>query len=159
MRGVKPHVLDSKFNSDVYNYQVMSHIFQIKDQFGAHVLISLLFSVQATATDYPTKLYPQSAEVMMLQPSIIHNVKPWFSPSHSYVDVWTRITLPCGSEHSLPVYYSVPTVVTTTPTFFYLVIRCNLLKIRYNLEVFTILGLGVFLFSTCLFCNGCQFLK
>lgn len=76
---------------------------------------------QATAVDHSTKLYPNSPEVMMVQPSVSHDVKPWHSPSHSYADIWTRTTLACETTHALIVYYSVPFADFPTPLFHFVV--------------------------------------
>ncbi|XP_046661617.1 pregnancy zone protein-like isoform X2 [Homalodisca vitripennis] len=99
--------------------------------FSSHVVFALpeiddpfnleLITIIASASDYPTKLYPSSNEVMMLQPSVSHNVKPWFSPSQSFLDVWTRNTLACFSTAVIPIYYTVPSTASETPLFFYLI--------------------------------------
>uniref|UniRef100_A0A1B6KU32 TEP1-F n=1 Tax=Graphocephala atropunctata TaxID=36148 RepID=A0A1B6KU32_9HEMI len=99
--------------------------------FSSHVVFALpdiddpfnlqLITIIATASDYPTKLYPGSTEVMMLQPSVTHNVKPWYSPSQSFLDVWTRDTLACSSTATIPVSYTVPSTTSETPLFYYLV--------------------------------------
>ncbi|XP_054279144.1 murinoglobulin-1-like [Macrosteles quadrilineatus] len=115
-----------------YHNQVMRllHCWNYTTDFSSQVVFALpdidepynvqIISLVATAMDYPTKLYPGSAEVMVLQPSVTLNVKPWFSPSSSYLDVWTRTTLACGTTHSISVYYSVTSYNQTTPQFFYL---------------------------------------
>lgn len=107
------------------------HCWNYTSDFSAQVVFTLpplpqpqniqLIVITATAVDHPSKHYQDSSLVMMVQPSASQTVRPWFSPSGSYVDVTTRQPVRCGVTHSIYVRYTVANITNPTPLFFYLV--------------------------------------
>lgn len=59
----------------------------------------------------------------MIQPKASQELKPWFSPSKSYIDVSTVSPVICNSFHLLHVQYTVSSFNDSTPTFYYMVIN------------------------------------
>lgn len=80
-----------------------------------------LIVITATAVDYPSKHYRGSSLVMMVQPTASQNIRPWYSPTSSYIEVTTRQPVRCGVVHSAYVRYTVANISDPTPLFFYLV--------------------------------------
>lgn len=82
----------------------------------------LLFIIfQASAPDYPTKQYLNSSQILMIGPAASQTVRPWFSPSNSYLDASTRSPIHCSTTHMIPVRYTVTNKSEPTPLFYYLV--------------------------------------
>ncbi|XP_076671615.1 pregnancy zone protein isoform X2 [Andrena cerasifolii] len=76
----------------------------------SHKNVSLLRFL-ATGVDYPTKYYSPDIRwrVLMDQPSALYDVKPWFSPSDSYLAVARGYQpIVCGEKYSFNVMYTIP---------------------------------------------------
>lgn len=90
-----------------------------------------LISLTAISLNHPNRYYDSERwRLLMVQPKAKQDLKPWFSPSKSFMDVATVSPVICNSEHSLHVQYTVKNFSDITPTFYYLVeSRGDLLRI------------------------------
>uniref|UniRef100_A0A1B6C939 TEP1-F n=1 Tax=Clastoptera arizonana TaxID=38151 RepID=A0A1B6C939_9HEMI len=99
--------------------------------FGSQVVFTLPFiskpqDIQmimfvASAPDYPSKYYMNSSQIFMIGPTASQTVRPWFSPSSSYLYASTRSPVHCGTTHMIPVHYTIKNENESIYLFHYLV--------------------------------------